>query len=34
MIETINQLRESIEARNKAYRALEKTNEELKEAKI
>jgi class 3 adenylate cyclase len=34
LIETINQLRESIEARNKAYRVLEKTNEELKEAKI
>jgi class 3 adenylate cyclase len=34
LIETINQLRESIEARNKAYRSLEKTNEELKEAKI
>jgi class 3 adenylate cyclase len=34
LIETINQLRESIEARNKAYRALEKTNEELREAKI
>jgi class 3 adenylate cyclase len=33
LIETINQLRESIEARNKAYRALEKTNEELKQAK-
>jgi class 3 adenylate cyclase len=34
LIETINQLRESIEARNKAYRALEKANEDLKEAKI
>jgi class 3 adenylate cyclase len=34
LIETINQLRESIEARNKAYRALEKTNEELRETKI
>jgi class 3 adenylate cyclase len=33
LVETINQLRESIEARNKAYRALEKTNEELREAK-
>jgi len=33
LIETINQLRESIEARNKAYRALEKSNEELKQAK-
>jgi class 3 adenylate cyclase len=33
LIETINQLRESIEARNKAYRTLEKTNEELKQAK-
>ena len=33
LVETINQLRESIEARNKAYRVLEKTNEELREAK-
>ncbi len=33
LVETINQLRESIEARNKAYQALEKTNEELREAK-
>ena len=33
LAETINQLRESIEARNKAYRVLEKTNEELREAK-
>jgi class 3 adenylate cyclase len=34
LIETINQLRESIEARNKAYQALERTNKELREAKI
>jgi len=33
LIETIDQLRESIGARNKAYHELEKTNEELKEAK-
>lgn len=33
LIETINQLRESIEARNKAYQALEKVNIELREAK-
>ena len=33
LIETINQLRETMEARNEAYRALEKANEELKEAK-
>jgi class 3 adenylate cyclase len=33
LVETINQLRESIEARNKAYRELEKTNDELREAK-
>jgi class 3 adenylate cyclase len=33
LVETINQLRESIEARNRAYQALERTNEELREAK-
>ena len=33
LIETINQLRETMEARNEAYRALQKVNEELKEAK-
>jgi len=33
LIETINQLRETMEARNEAYHALEKANEELKEAK-
>lgn len=33
LIETINQLRETMEARNEAYHALQKANEELKEAK-
>ncbi|MFH0844352.1 MAG: adenylate/guanylate cyclase domain-containing protein [Pseudomonadota bacterium] len=33
MIETINRLRELIESRNEAYYALEKANQELKEAK-
>jgi class 3 adenylate cyclase len=33
LVDTINQLRKSIEARNKAYGELEKTNEELREAK-
>lgn len=33
MIETINQLRSSIKAKNEAYLALEKTNTELREAK-
>ena len=33
LVETINQLRETIEARNEAYYALEKANDELKEAK-
>ena len=34
LIETINQLRETVEARNRAYRALEEVNAELREAKI
>jgi class 3 adenylate cyclase len=33
LIETIDRLRESIEARNRAYHALEQANSELKEAK-
>jgi len=34
LIETINQLRETVEARNRAYRELEQVNAELREAKI
>lgn len=33
LMETINQLRKSIQAKNEAYRALEKTHAELREAK-
>ncbi len=33
IIETVEQLRESIKAKNKAYQALEKSNAELREAK-
>ena len=33
LVETINQLRETIGARNRAYQALEKANAELREAK-
>ena len=33
LIDTINQLRDTVEARNRAYRELEKTNRELIEAK-
>jgi class 3 adenylate cyclase len=34
LIETINRLRENIEARNEAYHALERANNELREAKV